>query len=225
MIKEREVECVELRKTNKYLQSEVDKGSLSDRRIFELAANQSNRDTAAVAEIEIRDRMIETLTQKLEQGDGDLASAEITVVKKEDEVEQLARVNRREGVNMDYLKSVVVEYLAKPPGSSERSALLPVLATLLQFEPEDYVAIEQGKDKVSWWGEIIPTYLEAPKPLPTTLPPQQATPLLSASPAPVASIRAQKAAPPSPPKSAEVTVKPPQPQKNNTRTKGTSMTF
>merc|ERR1712127_1061081 len=104
MIKEREAECAELRKTNKYLQCEVDKGSLSDRRIFELAAHQSNRETAAVAEIEIRDTLIERLTQKVEEGDGDLASAELTVVKVEDQVEELARVHRREGVNMDYLK-------------------------------------------------------------------------------------------------------------------------
>ena len=185
MIKEREAECAELRKTNKYLQSEVDKGSLSDRRIFELAANQSNRETAAVAEIEIRDRMIECLTQKLEEGDGNLASAEIVVEKKEDEVEHLARVHRREGVNMDYLKSTVVQYLAKPPGSSERSALLPVLATLLQFDAEDYKAIESGKDKVSWWGDIIPTIIsgpnQQPSSLPPSMPPQQAAPLLNSS--------------------------------------------
>jgi hypothetical protein len=103
--------------------------------------------------------MIEQLARKLEEGDGDLASAEITVVKAEDQVEQLARVHRREGVNMDYLKSIVVQYLAKPPGSSERSALLPVLATLLQFDSNDYKAIEEGKDKVSWWGEILPTII------------------------------------------------------------------
>jgi len=40
--------------------------------------------------------------------------------------------------NIDYLKSIVVQYLSKPPGSSERSALLPVLATLLQFDKKDY---------------------------------------------------------------------------------------
>lgn len=162
IINEREAECAELRKTNTFLQNEVDKGSLSDRRIFELAAHQSNRDTAAVAEIKIRDTMIEQLARKLEEGDGDLASAEITVVKAEDQVEQLARVHRREGVNMDYLKSIVVQYLAKPPGSSERSALLPVLATLLQFDSNDYRAIEEGKDKVSWWGEILPTIITGP---------------------------------------------------------------
>jgi hypothetical protein len=47
-------------------------------------------------------------------------------------VEELCRVRRREDVNMDYLKSIVVQFLSKPPGTSERSALLPVLATLLQ---------------------------------------------------------------------------------------------
>jgi len=185
ILKEREAECMELRKTNKYLQSEVDKGSLSDRRIFELAAQQSNRETAAAAEVEIRDKLVASLTAKLEERDGDLASAELTVETKENQVEELARVHRREGVNLDYLKSIVVQYLAKPPGSSERTALLPVLATLLQFDASDYQAIEAGKQKVSWWGDIIPTYITgpsepAPAP-PTTLPVQQTVPLLPTS--------------------------------------------
>merc|ERR1712071_454755 len=130
--------------------------------------------------------MGERLAQKLEEGDGDLAGAELTVVKAEEQVEQLARVHRREGVNMDYLKSIVVQYLAKPPGSSERTALLPVLATLLQFDAEDYKAIDEGKDKVSWWGDIIPTYISGPseEPVPSAssiIPPQQAAPLLQTS--------------------------------------------
>lgn len=210
MIKEREAECAELRKTNNYLQNEVDKGSLSDRRIFELAAHQSNRDTAAVAEIAIRDTMIEQLSRKLEDGDGDLASAEITVVRAEDQVEQLARVHRREGVNMDYLKSIVVQYLAKPPGSSERTALLPVLATLLQFDANDYKAIEEGKDKVTWWGDIIPTYITGPlgEPsprMPSSIPAHQVVPLL--------------------PTSAEVTVSSMTPSQRNTSRTSTSLQF
>ena len=48
LIQQREAECIELRKTTKALQLEVDKGSLSDRRIFELAAQQSNRESVAV---------------------------------------------------------------------------------------------------------------------------------------------------------------------------------
>jgi len=184
ILKEREAECIELRKTNKFLQNEVDKGSLSDRRIFELAAQQSNRETAAVAEIEIRDRLVARLTEKLEQRDGDLASAELIVEKAEGEVEALSRVHRRENVNMDYLKSIIVQYLSKPPGSSERTALLPVLATLLQFDEGDYKAIEEGKTKVGWWGEIIPTYIYRPEdstPSTSTHTTPQTAPLLSTS--------------------------------------------
>merc|ERR1711920_763103 len=60
---------------------------------------------------------------------------------------------------MDYLKSIVVQFLSKPPGTSERAALLPVLATLLQFDANDYSLIEEGKKKVSWWGTIEPVMI------------------------------------------------------------------
>ena len=83
-------------------------------------------------EIEIRDKLIERMKQALLERDGDLASAEKHVQEVKSQVEELCRVRRREDVNLDYLKSIVVQYLSKPPGSSERTQLLPVLATLLQ---------------------------------------------------------------------------------------------
>ena len=132
LIQERQQESMELRKTNKALQQEVDKGSLSDRRIFELAAKQSNRESGQAGEIEIRDKLIDRMKQALLERDGDLASAETHVQEVKSQVEELCRVRRREDVNLDYLKSIVVQYLSKPPGSSERTQLLPVLATLLQ---------------------------------------------------------------------------------------------
>ena len=132
LIQEREAECAELRAANKKLQSEVDKGSLSDRKIFELAELQSNRESAQLTEIEIRDRALERMKQALLERDGDLAHAETVVQEVEGQVEELCRVKRREDVNVDYLKSIVVQFLSKPPGTSERAALLPVLATLLQ---------------------------------------------------------------------------------------------
>ena len=162
LLQKREAECNVLRKSNKVLQKEVDKGSLSDRRIFELAAQQSNRESVAVAEIDLRDKLVQRLAEKLESRDSDLASAEYTVQKVEGQVEELCRVRRREDVNLDYLKSIVVQYLSKPSGSSERAALLPVLATLLQFDSSDYEAIQAGKAKVSWWGGVLPTYINPP---------------------------------------------------------------
>ena len=181
LIQEREAECIDLRKQNKFLSQEVDKGSLSDRRIFELAAQQSNRESVASAEIEIRDKVVERLTEKLVANDGDLASAEYQVTQIDNQVAELCRVRRREDVNLDYLKSIVVQYLSKPPGSTERGALLPVLATLLQFDQNDYKTIEEGKNKLSWWGTVAPIFIEAPAQVPAsaTLPPEQMSLLLS----------------------------------------------
>uniref|UniRef100_A0A7S1CYD3 GRIP domain-containing protein n=1 Tax=Cyclophora tenuis TaxID=216820 RepID=A0A7S1CYD3_CYCTE len=176
LIQERESECIELRKANKVLQQEVDKGSLSDRRIFELAAQQSNRESVASAEIELRDKLVAKLSHKLEARDGDLASAEYNARKVEGQVEELCRVRRREDVNLDYLKSIVVQYLSKPPGSSEREALLPVLATLLQFDSNDYKIIEDGKNKLSWWGNVAPVMITPPTP--NALASEEATSLL-----------------------------------------------
>ena len=175
LLQQRETECNELRKMNKVLQNEVDKGSLSDRRIFELAAQQSNRESVAAAEIELRDKLVQRLAEKLESRDSELASAEYTVQKVEGQVEELCRVQRREDVNLDYLKSIVVQYLSKPPGSSERAALLPVLATLLQFDASDYEAIEAGKANLSWWGSIIPKEIAAPSLPPAPAPPSRPT--------------------------------------------------
>ena len=156
MIQEKEGECTLLRSTNKKLQQEVDKGSLSDRKIFELAAMQSNRDTSKVLDIEARDKTLARLNRTLSERDGNLAIAEKRIAEVEAQVEELGRIQRREDVNMDYLKSIVVQFLSKAPGATERTTLLPVLATLLQFDENDYSLIQQGKSNISFWGSVEP---------------------------------------------------------------------
>ena len=156
MIQEKETECISLRSSNKTLQQEVDKGSLSDRKIFELAAMQSNRDTTKVLDIEARDRTLSRLNHTLTERDGKLAIAENRIAEVEAQVEELGRIQRREDVNMDYLKSIVVQFLSKAPGTSERNSLLPVIATLLQFDERDYNMIEIGKSNISIWGGVEP---------------------------------------------------------------------
>jgi hypothetical protein len=54
------------------------------------------------------------------------------------------------------LKSIVVQFLSKAPGATERTTLLPVLATLLQFDENDYSMIQQGKSNISFWGSVEP---------------------------------------------------------------------
>jgi chromosome segregation ATPase len=132
LLRQKEVECEKLSEALKKLQKDFDRVGLSDRRIFEIAEKQSNRDSAMSAEIDIRDKLMEKMKDALVGRDGDLASAEYNVKQKEDLLAELGRVQHREDVNLDYLKSTIVQFLSKPPGSSERAALLPVIATLLQ---------------------------------------------------------------------------------------------
>lgn len=135
VLQEREKECAELRKINKTLQHEVDKGSLSDRRIFELAEKQSNRETAQATQFKMQ---IDHLRADLSERDGEFASVERHVQDVEAQLAEICRSRRREDVNPDYLKDVVVKYLALRSGAGERARLLPVLATLLQYNPDDY---------------------------------------------------------------------------------------
>jgi len=159
----REEECIEFRKANKAMQIELGSVSSSDRHIFELAAKQSNRDSLVASEIEIREEILNKLKEVLSLRDGELAIAEKAVSDVQLQVEELCRIKRREDINLDYLKSIVVKFLSLPTGSSEKASLLPVLATLLQFDDDDYKTIDQGKNKVDWfWGTIIPTSIYAP---------------------------------------------------------------
>lgn len=52
-------------------------------------------------------------------------------------IRELEAGQRRGGVNMEYLKNVVVQFMTFPAGSAEQRALVPVLATLLQFNRRD----------------------------------------------------------------------------------------
>ena len=209
LLQKRESDCQEMKKRIKTLQQELDKGSLSDRRIFEIAAQQSNRESVASSEISIRNLMVENLATKLQENDSDLATAEYAKKKAERQVEDLCRIHRREDINLDYLKGTVVQFLSKPPASSERGALLPVIATLLQFDAEDYKLIEEGKTKVSWFGSVLPTIISAPLaqhgPGIQSNVGNQGAPLLSGS--------------------AEVTVSNPTTPKPANRTLGTSLQF
>ena len=74
--------------------------------------------------------MQETLSDK----DLQLAELQTQNAGLTEEVQGLRKVSRREGVNMDYLKNVVIQYISMPLHAPERSSLVPVLAMLLQFE-------------------------------------------------------------------------------------------
>ena len=153
------------------LQEEVDSGSASDRKIFELASKQSNREASIAAEIESRDLAVQRMIQTLVGRDGEMADMEVKYDSVKRQLDEYSRMQRRNDVNVDYLKGVLVKYLSLPSGSSERKSLLSVIATLLQFGPEDYQTIETGYHQTSWfWGAVAPKEIGAKRSTPTKPP-------------------------------------------------------
>eukprot|EP00588_Corethron_pennatum_P020828 CAMPEP_0194320544 /NCGR_PEP_ID=MMETSP0171-20130528/16846_1 /TAXON_ID=218684 /ORGANISM="Corethron pennatum, Strain L29A3" /LENGTH=1829 /DNA_ID=CAMNT_0039078109 /DNA_START=206 /DNA_END=5692 /DNA_ORIENTATION=+ len=146
----RERECAELRKSLAAVKRELELGSPEDRQFFEMAAKQSNRDAMVAQEIDERDKVLKNLTDILSKRDADIAALTNDLRTAQSQVSKMGHLRRREDVNLDYLKSVVVKYLSYPNESSERSSLLNVLATLLQFEKADYDAINTGTKKGNW---------------------------------------------------------------------------
>jgi hypothetical protein len=103
------------------------------------------------------------------------------------EINELRKIKQREGINMDYLKNVVFQYMTFPINSSERNALIPVLAMLLQFSPKEMMEIQKSvRDPI--WGtrpvkEVKRVENRPPNPPPTTTtasrPPAAGRPLSS----------------------------------------------
>ena len=66
------------------------------------------------------------------------------MVQLKSEVTKLQRLERREGVNLEYLKNVMVQYLSCQD-SSQKATLERVLATLLQFSPAENKEIKESR--------------------------------------------------------------------------------
>ena len=79
-------------KTNKALQHDVVKDSLSDRRSFALAEKQSNRETAQATQIQMLNKQIDQLRANRTERDGVLGSMEIHVQEVEAQFEDIARM-------------------------------------------------------------------------------------------------------------------------------------
>ncbi|GMI00899.1 hypothetical protein TrVE_jg7294 [Triparma verrucosa] len=157
LYKTQETQYKSLLEEKNKLQDEVDSGSASDRKIFELASKQSNREASIAAEVEARDLAVQRMIETLVGRDSEMADMEVKYEEIKKQLDDYSRASRRNDVNVDYLKGVLVKYLSLPTGSSERKSLLSVIATLLQFGPEDYATIEDGYKQTSWfWGAIAP---------------------------------------------------------------------
>jgi NADH:ubiquinone oxidoreductase subunit E len=74
------------------------------------------------------------------------------------EIRELERAKKREGLNIDYLKAVVVNFLT----SAEQQSMLPVLAQLLQFSPEDISKVNE-KYNEGFIGNVTKYWYSSPR--------------------------------------------------------------
>jgi len=172
-------EIESLTATNQRLEEELKHGKPDERRIFELAALQAQRDEAlreAESEVATYRQTAVELRGKMEQ-----VKAERDFLA--EELKNARNSQDRAQVNLDYLKSVMVQFLGYEHQPSHRRALFPVIARLLCFTPNDHAAVNAAlaANEPSIWntiGSAIPALGlgsasgkgAANKPLPASMP-------------------------------------------------------
>lgn len=91
------------------LTEEISSGAPTERRIFELAQTQARREATHGLHNDSRSVAFLQLQQALAEKDLDLARALQSLAELTAEVTDLRRTHLREGINMDYLKNIVVQ--------------------------------------------------------------------------------------------------------------------
>jgi chromosome segregation ATPase len=133
LLTEREGEIRVLQTKNKRLDEEIKSGAPSERKIFSLAEEQAKRDALYSIHSDSREMAFQKLQTTLAARDLNLAELQRSHAALTAEVSELRRTAKREGVNMDYLKNVVLQYMSFPLQAPERASLIPVMGMLLQF--------------------------------------------------------------------------------------------
>lgn len=137
MLSQREASASELEEKVRSLQTEIASGAPNERRIFELAAVQAKREAGHGKHRDARELAFVQLQEALVRRDMEVAQLAQSKTALEDELLALRRHTKRDGVNMAYLKNVVLQFMVFPLTAPERLSLVPVISMLLQFAPDE----------------------------------------------------------------------------------------
>ncbi|VFQ99805.1 unnamed protein product [Cuscuta campestris] len=110
--------------------------SAAEHQILMLARQQAQREE----ELAQSQRHILALQEEIEELEHEnrLHSQQVSMLK--DELRNMDRTQKREGVDLTYLKNVILKLLE----TGEVEALLPVIAMLLQFSPDEMLKCQQA---------------------------------------------------------------------------------
>lgn len=155
---EKEAEIKRLSSRLAELEEDVRSGDADHRKIFEVAQLQAKRE----AESRAQTLQLQEMANRLDEAYRHIQRLQDEKQQHDHELTALMQTQRREGVNMEYLKNVVVQYMSFRPGSSQQSRLVPVLSTLLQFSARDMKEIKSASNarRSSWtsWGTETKDY-------------------------------------------------------------------
>ncbi|TDH70798.1 hypothetical protein CCR75_001148 [Bremia lactucae] len=150
---EKEKEIARLCARLSEVEEDVRSGGADNRKILEFAQLQAKR------EVEQRDQgvQMEALSIQLENARHEIHELHEDKRRHAEELTAMLQHQRRDGVNMEYLKNVVVQYMSFRPGTSQQARLVPVLSTLLQFTSADMKEIKHAAKRGSWtsWGNNV----------------------------------------------------------------------
>lgn len=152
VVQEKEAEIAKLTQRVRALDEDVRSGEADNRKIFEFAQLQASRE----AEVRAQESQLREASDQIEALRLELEELRTDKQQQAQELTALMQTQRRDGVNMEYLKNVVVQYMSFRPGSSQQSRLVPVLTTLLQFTAHDINEIKRAaaNRRSTWasWG-------------------------------------------------------------------------
>lgn len=109
LLSEREEEVRVLSAKVQELQEEISSGAPTERKFFELALSQSKRESLHGVHNDTREIAFAQVQSKLAAKDLELARVQQVLAGLQAEVVDLRRTRQREGINMDYLKNVVIQ--------------------------------------------------------------------------------------------------------------------
>lgn len=158
-LEEKETEVAKLLEDNKYLRHFLESKPSVD--CIDIHNPVLERQDSHVASVAAAEQQILLLARQQAQREEELAQSQRHILALQEEIEELERENRlhsqqeamlkaelrnmersqkREGVDMTYLKNVILKLLE----TGEVEALLPVVGTLLQFSPEEIKKCQQA---------------------------------------------------------------------------------
>ncbi|TVU39338.1 hypothetical protein EJB05_12751 [Eragrostis curvula] len=159
MIEDKEQEIAKLLKENRDLHHSLEANAAVGNNDYQSQGPVTvKQDTMSV---ELAEQQILLLARQQAQREEELAQSQRHILALQQEIEELERENRlhdqqeamlktelrnmersqkREGIDMTYLKNVILKLLE----TGEVGALLPVVATLLQFSPDELKKCQQG---------------------------------------------------------------------------------